>query len=61
MIFGAFATSIDAMAVGVTFAFEGVDTIKSSLFIALVCFVCCMLALKIGIGLGDFLGKKPFF
>lgn len=52
LVFGAIATSIDALAVGVTFAFEGVNIIKAGGIIALTCFVLCFL--------GCYLGKKAF-
>lgn len=52
LILGAIATSIDALAVGVTFAFEGVNIIKAGIIIAITCFVLCFL--------GCYLGKKAF-
>lgn len=55
---GAVATSIDAMAVGVTFAFGDVEIFSASLIIALVCFVLCVMAVFVGRRLGDCFGRK---
>lgn len=44
----ALATSIDALAVGVTFAFLDVDPISSSLFIGTVTFVLSIAGVKVG-------------
>lgn len=46
------ATSIDAMAVGVSFAFLNVNIIRSSLIIGLTTFILSSLAFKIGNKLG---------
>lgn len=44
----AIATSIDALAVGVSFAFLQVNIVPAVSFIALTTFVCCLLGVKIG-------------
>ncbi len=44
----AVATSIDALAVGVTFAFLDVDILPAVLFIGAVTFVCSALGVKVG-------------
>lgn len=54
----AVATSIDAMAVGVTFAFLQTDIYAASAIIAVVTFVLCWVAVYIGKKLGSFLESK---
>jgi putative Mn2+ efflux pump MntP len=54
----AIATSIDAMAVGVTFVFIQIDIFIASSIIALVTFVLCLGAVYIGKKLGSFLESK---
>lgn len=54
----AVATSIDAMAVGVTFAFLQNDIYTASAIIAVVTFVLCWVAVYIGKKLGSFLESK---
>ena len=54
----AIATSIDAMAVGVTFAFLQTDIYTASGIIALVTFVLCLGAVYIGKKLGSLLESK---
>lgn len=44
----AIATSIDALAVGVSFAFLQVNIIPAVCFIAVTTFVCCLFGVKIG-------------
>jgi len=44
----AVATSIDALAVGISFAFLQVDIVPAVSFIGVITFVCCMLGVKIG-------------
>lgn len=44
----AVATSIDALAVGVSFAFLQVSILPAVLFIGVITFVCCLLGVKIG-------------
>ena len=54
----AIATSIDAMAVGVTFAFLQTDIWNASAIIALVTFVLCIAAVYVGKRLGSLLESK---
>lgn len=54
----AIATSIDAMAVGVTFAFLQTDIYTASAIIAVVTFALCWVAVYIGKKLGTFLESK---
>ena len=54
----AIATSIDAMAIGVTFAFLQTDILTAASVIALVTFVLCMIAVYIGKKLGSLLESK---
>lgn len=54
----AIATSIDAMAVGVTFAFLQTDIITATTVIALVTFGLCVMAVYIGKKLGSMLENK---
>lgn len=48
MFFLAIATSIDAMAVGVSFAFLKVDIVWAVTFIGIITFVCSCIGVKIG-------------
>jgi len=54
----AIATSIDAMAIGVTFAFLQTDIWSASAIIALVTFVLCIAAVYLGKRLGSLLESK---
>lgn len=54
----AIATSIDAMAIGVTFAFMQTDILNASGIIALVTFALCLVAVYIGKKLGSLLESK---
>ena len=58
---GAFATSIDALAVGVTLSFEAVSIFESALIIGVVCFVLSLAAFYIGKFMGKILEKKALF
>ena len=58
---GAFATSIDALAIGVTLSFEAVSIFKSALIIGVVCFVLSLAAFYIGKFMGEILEKKALF
>ncbi|CUU77681.1 manganese efflux pump [Campylobacter hyointestinalis subsp. hyointestinalis] len=58
LVLGAFATSIDALAVGVTFSFTNADIAFSALVIGVVCFLLCVLGSYIGKMLGDKLESK---
>ncbi len=53
MIFLAIATSIDALAVGVTFAFFKVNVVLSVLFIGIITFLISLLGVKLGNKFGD--------
>lgn len=54
----AIATSIDALAVGVTFAFLGINIIKSITIIGVVTFILSIIAVYIGKVLGNKLTNK---
>ncbi|MFZ2890623.1 manganese efflux pump MntP family protein [Sulfuricurvum sp.] len=54
----AIATSIDAMAIGVTFAFLQTDIYTAASIIALVTFMLCVVAVYIGKKLGSLLESK---
>lgn len=54
----AIATSIDAMAIGVTFAFLQTDIYTAAGVIALVTFVLCIVAVYVGKKLGSLLESK---
>ena len=58
---GAFATSIDALAIGVTLSFEAVNVFESALIIGVVCFVLSLAAFYIGKFMGEILEKKALF
>ena len=62
VVFQAFATSIDALAVGVGFSLEeNMNIFISVMIIGLVTFILCLTALFIGRKFGDILGtKSPF-
>ncbi|MGG5460634.1 manganese efflux pump MntP family protein [Clostridium sp. B9] len=49
----AIATSIDALAVGVSFAFLGISIFKSIIIIGIITFVLCFIGVLIGEKLGD--------
>lgn len=53
MIPMAVATSIDALAVGVSFAFLRVSIVPAISLIGLTTFVCCVVGVKIGSVFGD--------
>lgn len=54
----AIATSIDALAIGISFAALGVNQYTSSLFIAVVTFICCLFGVILGKKFSGFLLKK---
>lgn len=58
---GAFATSIDALAVGVTLSFEEINIFQSSFIIGVVCFALSLIAFYIGKFMGEILEKKALF
>ena len=53
MLILAIATSIDALAVGITFAFYNVDIIVSSVFIGIITFLLSGIGVRIGYNFGD--------
>lgn len=56
------ATSIDALAVGVTFAFLNVSILPAVSFIGIVTFVCSAIGIKIGSIFGTrYKSKAEFF
>ncbi len=58
----AVATSIDALAVGVSFAFLGVDIVPAVLLIGLTTFACCMVGVKVGSIFGSkYKSRAEFF
>lgn len=54
----AIATSIDALAVGVSFAALSVNIVEASSIIAFTTALCCVLALAIGSRFGNLLGNR---
>lgn len=58
LIIGAFATSIDALAVGVTFGFSEISILNACVIIGIVCFVLCILGCYIGRYVGKILEQK---
>lgn len=58
MIVLAIATSIDALAVGITFAFLGVNILSSAVIIAIITFLVCVIGVKIGNKFGDKYERK---
>lgn len=47
------ATSIDALAVGISFAFLSVDIIQASLIICIITFIVCLIGVILGNKIGD--------
>lgn len=58
LFFQAIATSIDALAVGVSFAMLSIDIGVAASIIGLTTFLCCVVALFIQKGVGRVLGDK---
>ena len=58
MLVQAFATSIDALAVGVSFAALEVNIFAAALVIAGITFVCCLVGHLLGKAFGGWLGGK---
>lgn len=54
----ALATSIDALAIGITFAFLKVDVFLAVSIIGIITFVACMIGVKIGNKFGDKYERK---
>jgi putative Mn2+ efflux pump MntP len=55
----AIATSIDALIVGITFAFINIDILFSAILIGSITFLAGMLGMLLGKNIGNKLGKKP--
>lgn len=60
-LLGGIATSIDAMAVGVTFSFGENNILYIVSIIGIVCFVLCVIAFYIGRKIGEVLESKAVF
>ena len=58
MIMLAIATSIDALAVGITFAFFKVNMVIATIMIGIVTFAICVIGVKIGNKFGDKYERK---
>jgi len=58
LLFLAVATSIDALAIGVTFSFQEIDIFYAVSLISLITFVLCVIAVYIGKYMGGFLEDK---
>lgn len=58
MVVLAIATSIDALAVGITFAFLKTNILISTLIIGIITFLICLLGVKIGNKFGSKYGSK---
>ena len=58
MILLAIATSIDALAIGISFAFLKTNIILSSLIIGIITFAICVIGVKIGNKFGNKYEKK---
>jgi len=54
----AIATSIDALAVGISFAFLNVNILSAIIIIAIVTFIFCMIGVYLGKALGKIFGSK---
>ena len=54
----AIATSIDALAIGITFSFQDINIFYAAFVITLITFILCIIAVFIGKKLGGFLGSK---
>ena len=58
MLVLAIATSIDALAVGITFAFLKTNIVLASILIAIITFAVCIIGVKIGNKFGDKYERK---
>ncbi|MPB72045.1 manganese efflux pump [Campylobacter fetus] len=58
LMLGAFATSLDALAVGITFSFEEINIVVAAFVIGVVCFALCIIASYMGRVLGEILESK---
>jgi len=54
----AIATSIDALAIGITFSFQDINIFYAAFVITIITFILCIIAVFIGKKLGGFLGSK---
>jgi len=54
----AIATSIDALAIGITFSFQDINIFYAAFIITFITFILCIIAVFIGKKLGGFLGSK---
>lgn len=61
LIAQSFATSIDALVVGITLGFIQIQIISSSIIIGTICFIMVMIGLKAGVILGSRFGKRMEF
>jgi len=57
----AIATSIDALAVGITFSFQEINILYAVSLITIVTFILCIIAVYIGKKLGGYLENKAEF
>lgn len=58
MLVLAVATSIDAMAIGLTFAFMKVDVIYASVWIGIITFIIALIGMYLGRFMGSFIEKR---
>lgn len=58
LVMQAIATSIDALAVGISFAVMGVNIVYASGVIAFITFLCCVVGYGVGIRFGGMLKQK---
>ena len=58
LFLAAFATSVDALAVGVTMGFSEINIVSSAVIIGIVCFAISVIASLVGNKLGQMLGSK---
>jgi len=61
LIMQSFATSIDALVIGISLGFLQIHIVKSATIIGLITFMMVMIGLKAGIIIGNSLGKKMEF
>ena len=61
MVILSLATSVDALALGITFAFLKVDIFKAITLIGLITFLLCLIGVKIGHKFGNKYEKKTQF
>lgn len=61
LLFLAIATSIDALAVGITFSFQAIDIFYAASLITIITSLLCIIAVYIGNKLGGYLENKAEF